>query len=128
MHVLDDSNFLLVAESLYDNPQCCSEKEFLDDVARIKYMKKLITRYIETGELKERLILNHLVVLINVFGPVHLPRMLYLKLENQFQCVKPFLEFLSIMPKYIDNVRDRNRVLSDTIESDPFVVERLRSI
>jgi hypothetical protein len=94
----------------------------------MKYLKKLLTRYEETGELKERLILNHLVVLNNVFGPTHLPRLLYLKMAKQFRYVKPFLEFLSIMPRYIDNVRVAERVSSDSIPSDEHIAMALRAI
>jgi hypothetical protein len=126
--LLKDDNFLLIAAALYDNPQCTTDEEFYDDLARMKYLKKLLTRFEETGELKERLILNHLVVLNNVFGPTHLPRMLYLKMEKQFGMVKPFLEYLSIMPKYIDNVRTERRVCSDAIQSDGRIADVLKAI
>lgn len=128
MHVLREDNFLLIAAALYDNPQCTTDEEFIDDLARMKYLKKLLTRYEETGELKERLILNHLVVLNNVFGPEHLPRMLYLKMAKQFRYVKPFLEFLSIMPEYIINVRVEETVPASSIVSDPGIVAALRAI
>lgn len=128
MHVLRDDNFLAVAAALYRNPQCTTDEEFYDDLARIKYLKKLLTRFEETGELKERLILNHIVVLNNVFGPTHLPRMLYLKMQKQFHLLKPFLEFLSILPPFIDNVRTEKKVFTDEIVSDPKIVESLRAI
>ncbi len=128
MIVLKDDNFLLVAQALYDNPQCTTDEEFYDDLARMKYLKKLLTRYEETGELKERLILNHIVVLNNVFGSVHLPRMLYLKMTPQFAYVKPFLEFLSILPKHIDNVRTECRIDTSSIASDPKITASLRAI
>jgi hypothetical protein len=128
MTVLRDDNFLLVCAALYQNPQCCSEQEFYDDLSRIKYVKKLITRYVETGELKERLILNHIVVLGNVFGAAQLARLLFFKMEPQFEYVKPFLEFLSLMPKHIDNVREVRRVISDTIKSDSLIEEKLKLI
>lgn len=126
--ILKDENFLLVAQALYDNPQCTTDEEFYDDLARMKYLKKLLTRYEETGELKERLILNHIVVLNNVFGPAHLPRLLYLKMAKQFGMVKPFLEFLSILPPYIENVKTPDRVYMTAIVSDPCIVEALERI
>lgn len=126
--ILRDDNFLLVAQALYNNPQCTTDEEFYDDLARMKYLKKLLTRYEETGELKERLILNHIVVLNNVFGTAHLPRLLYLKLAKQFTLVKPFLEFLSILPPYIENVRTPDRVYMTSIESDTAIVDALRRI
>lgn len=128
MHVLREENFLAVAAALYSNPQCTTDEEFYDDLARIKYLKKLLTRFEETGELKERLILNHIVVLCNVFGPTHTPRMLFLKMQKQFHLLKPFLEFLSIMPPYIDNVRLEQRVQTSEIISDPRITEALQRI
>lgn len=128
MIVLRDDNFLLIAQALYDNPQCTTDEEFFDDLARMKYLKKLLTRYEETGELKERLILNHIVVLNNVFGPDHLARMLYLKMSKQFTMIKPFLEFLSIMPEYIVNVRVEERIPASTIASDERIARALESI
>lgn len=126
--ILKDENFLLIAQALYDNPQCTTDEEFYDDLARMKYLKKLLTRYEETGELKDRLILNHIVVLNNVFGPTHLPRFLYLKMTKQFGMIKPFLEFLSILPPYIENVRTSDRVYMNSIESDRGITEVLRKI
>ena len=63
MQKLDDSNFILYAAAHYDNPQCYDTDEFYDDLKRFKYLKRLFNRYKETGELKERLILNHLVLM-----------------------------------------------------------------
>ena len=63
---LTDENFVLYCAKYYDNPSCQSTEEFLDDLKHIKYIKKLITRYVENGELKERLILNHLTILYNL--------------------------------------------------------------
>jgi hypothetical protein len=128
MMVLRDDNFLLVAQALYNNPQCTTDEEFFDDLARLKYLKKLLTRFEETGELKERLILNHIVVLNNVFGPDHLPRMLYLKMSKQFHMVKPFLEFLSIMPEHIVNVRSEQRIPASSIPTDSRIEVALRAI
>ena len=70
MDKVDEFNFLLYAAKHYDNPQCYDTVEFYDDLKRIKYIKRLINRYIEEGDLKERLILNHIIILNNVFGPL----------------------------------------------------------
>ena len=80
MDRLDDSNFMLYAARAYINPGCVDILEFHEDLNRIKYIKRLFRRYSETGELKERLILNHLIVLYNVFDRVMLTRMLAYKL------------------------------------------------
>jgi len=79
---LDNSNFLLYAAKHYDNPQCFDTKEFYDDLKRFKYLKRLFNRYKETGDLKERLIINHLQVIYNLFGVEPSTRMLFLALKK----------------------------------------------
>jgi len=130
MHeLLTQDNFLLYAARAYENRSCHSTNEFLEDIKRIKYIKKLLTRYLQTGELKERLILNHVIVLNNVFGAYHLPRMLYLKMEDQLQFVKPFLVALEIFPEVIYNVGAKGaKILTDEIPMDTKIVESLRAL
>jgi len=126
---LDESNFLLYCAKHYDNLQCHDTEEFYEDLRRIKYIKKLITRYIITGELKERLILNHIIILNNVFGPTHLCRILFLKMEKQMKYVKPFLLLLNILPDKIHNVGKEGRIIdTDEIEMDQRIIEALRQI
>ncbi len=125
---LTDENFLIYAARHYDNPQCHTTDEFMEDLKRLKYIKKLLTRYSESGELKERLILNHLIVLNNVFGADHLCKILYLKMKGQFNCVVPFLVLLHVMPDRILNVRNEDVVDTTSIEMDQRIVERLRRI
>lgn len=113
----------------YDNPNCSGLDEFNEDLARIKYIKKLITRYIQTGELQERLILNHLIILNNMFGPEALSRILCLKMETQLKYIKPFLVFLNILPPIIFNVgKDGNKTFTDDIPMDQLIIEKLRKI
>jgi hypothetical protein len=126
--VLNDENFVLFTSKKYLNTQCTTDTEFFEDLSRIKYIKKLLTRYVETGELKERLILNHLIVLNNVFGYEYLARILYLKMENQFNMIKPFLVLLNIMPDEIEDVRKRGKLDLTGIQMDPVIVEKLRGI
>jgi len=123
---LTDENFLIYCARYYDNPQCHSTEEFLEDIKRIKYIKKLITRYVESGDLKERLILNHIIILSNVFGNEHLSRILYLKMKPQFKYIKPFLVLLNIMPDKLFNVKDEKIINSDTISMDEIIIKRLR--
>ena len=78
MDKLDESNFLLYAAKHYDNPQCFDTIEFYEDLKRFKYIKRLFNRYIEDGDLKERLVLNHIVILFNLFGVKAAIRMLFL--------------------------------------------------
>ena len=123
---LTRDSFLIFAAKHYDNPQCHSTEEFLEDVKRIKYIKKLITRYIESGELKERLILNHLTILCNVFGPEVLSKILYLKMKPQFQYVKPFLILMNVLPEQLHNIKDESLVVTDLIPMDESIIQTLR--
>jgi len=128
LQVLNDKNFLIYCASVYDNPNCRDTKEFLEDLQRIKYIKKLITRYVESGNLKERLILNHLIVLSNVFPAEALARILYLKMEAQMPYLKPFLVMMGLLPRFIYNIGEINRIDTDLILLDKGIVERLRKI
>lgn len=125
---LTDQNFLLFCAHYYDNSRYVSTEEFLEDLNRIKYIKKLITRYLVNGELKERLILNHIIVLYNCFGPEILSKILYLKMKEQMKFIKPFLLLLDILPDRIYNVDDEMVIETDTIEMDQNIVNRLRKV
>jgi hypothetical protein len=126
--ILNNDNFILFCASNYDNYQFRSTEEFLEDLNRIKYIKKLITRYIEKGELKERLILNHIIILNNVFGPDVLCKILYLKLKPQMKYIKPFLILLNILPEKIYNVGNEQIINTDYIPMDTNIVNMLRKI
>jgi hypothetical protein len=123
---LTDENFLLYCAKYYDNPQCHSTEEFLEDLNRIKYIKKLITRYVESGDLKERLILNHIIILYNVFGAEHLASILYLKMEPQYKYIKPFLVLLNIMPERLLNIKEQKSINTDMIPMDENIIKQLR--
>lgn len=126
---LTNDNFLLYAAKHYDNKQCHSVEEFLEDIRRIKYIKKLFTRYEQSGELKERLILNHIIILNNVFGPVHLVRILFLKMPNHLHLIKPFLILLNILPDKVYNIgKEQKTYITDEIKMDNYIVEILRNI
>jgi hypothetical protein len=125
---LTEENFILYCAATYINPQCQSTDEFHEDLKHIKYLKKLLTRYIEKGDLKERLILNHLMILNNLFGATHVVRILYLKLRPQFHCLKPFLVLLNILPEKIYNIEDEMVVDTDLIAMDERIIKELRKI
>ena len=127
MDKLTDENFLIFCAKVYDNPSAHSTEEFLEDLSRIRYVKKLLTRYQETGDLKERLILNHIITLHNCFG-VHLARILFLKTEKQYHMVKPFLILLNALPTVIHSVGKHDRFYTDEVPLDMKIVERLRGI
>ena len=103
----------------YDNPQCESEEEFLDDVKRFKYLKRLFKKYQETGELKERLILNHIIVLSNVFGIEASGILLFFKIDRDYwPALKTFMIYLHMIPE----------TEMQQVEMDPKVWEALENI
>ena len=124
---LTEENFLIFCAKIYDNPAMHSTTEFIEDLDRIKYIKKLITRYLDTGELKERLILNHIITLHNCFGD-QLAKILFLKLENHYHLIKPFLIILNALPDRISNVGSHSIVYTDDISMDQTIIEALRKI
>lgn len=125
---LDKNNFILYCAKHYDCRYASSTEDFNDDLNKIKYIKKLLTRYAETGVLKERLILNHIIVLYNVFGAEVTPRILYFKLKDQFQYVKPFLELLNILPQFIYNVDGEEIIDLSNIPTDQIIAEELKKL
>ena len=124
---ITDENFFVFCARHYDK-QCHSTEEFIEDLQRIKYIKKLVTRYEETGELKERLILNHLIILSNVFGPEIACKIIFLRMKEQLKYLKPFLILLNILPNKLYNVGDENIINTDVIPMDNKIVELLRKI
>lgn len=99
MFKLTSNNYIMYAMKNYDNPQCVDIDEFYSDINRIKYLKRLLKRYKTTGELKDRLVLNHVIVLSNVFGIVPCARLLFFRMEEEYhEIVKTLLVFLNIMP------------------------------
>jgi hypothetical protein len=128
LEILTDENFILYAAKHYDNTQCHSFDEFMDDIKRIKYIKKLVTRYLETGDLKERLILNHIIILHNVFEKTALCRMIFLKMHSMLPQIKPFFILLNTWPAKVHDVRKKCTIDTDEIALDPKIVEALRKI
>lgn len=124
---LNDDNFIIYAMKAYDRPNVILS-EFEEDLHRIKYIKRLIKRYRITGELKERLILNHIIILTNVFGIEASVRMLFFKLEEEdYSILKTFLLFLNFMPKHIRSIKGKTLINAD-LKIDVFVGARLRSL
>jgi len=101
MDELDNDNFLIFAIKNYDNPSCSGMAELEDDLKRFKYLKRLFNRYDKTGEPNERLIINHLILLYNVFGDAT-TKMLFFKLEESYWSnLKTFLVFLDRIPEEV---------------------------
>ena len=97
---LNEGNYQLFAIKFYDNPQALTYQDFEDDLKRIKYVKRLLKRYKNTGVLKTHLILNHLTVLFNVFGEAAVPLLFYNLEEDLWPSIKSFLIFLNRIPEY----------------------------
>ena len=96
---LTEENFVIFAMKHYDNPACRGMVEFEDDLKKFRYLKRLFRKYTAGKGLKERLIVNHLVVLYNLFGPEPTTRMLFYKIEKKYWSqLKTFLVFLNVMP------------------------------
>ena len=119
MMKLTKDNLTIYAAQHYHNPKCIDSEEFFEDLKKFKYVKRLLNRYRDTGVLSERLILNHLIVIFNVFGHEAGLDILELKIElEHWGTLKPFLIFL----KAIKNHEYTN------IEMDKLVIEKLRTI
>lgn len=121
---LTESNFLIYAMHHYDNPQCHSVAEFEDDLKKILYLKKLLTRYKINGELRERLILNHIIVLYNIFGEAATNMLFYKIEESNWDVLVTFLVYLQRMPETLPQYGIK---LSD-IKLDERIIATLRNI
>ena len=94
------------------------EAEFFDDLKRFKYLKRLFNKYQETGEIKERLVLNHLMILYNLFGSVGATKMLFFKLRDYLSILKPFLIVLDQLPERVPGIGIRGEVIIPTAITD----------
>jgi len=117
---LNEGNYLLFAIKFYDNPQAVTRDDFESDLKRIRYVKRLLKRYKNTGELKVHLILNHLIILFNVFNDATVPLLFYNLEEELWPPIKSFLLFLNRIPEYprtnIDNIEIDQNCLSQLKE------------
>ena len=125
---LNEGNFLMFAMKEYNDIQCTDIEEFYDDLKKIKYIKRLFNIYLNDGQLKERLILNHLITWYNVFSIQAGTRILFYKIEEHFwPMLKTFLIFLDRMPDKIESIRGKT-ILATDIKLDDGIVTRLRTI
>lgn len=97
---LNENNYLLFAIKFYNNPQSLTREDFEDDLKRIKYVKRLLKKYKNSGVLKIHLILNHLTVLFNVFDDAAIPLLFYNLERELWPAIKSFLIFLNRIPEY----------------------------
>lgn len=121
--VLTEKNIMIYALKHYNNVQSNSMSEFMDDFRIPKYLKRLFNKYEESGELRERLILNHLIIFYNVFGNEAATRMLFYRIdESHWPQLKTFLVFLNRCPDIVNGIK------TTTIALDQTIVDTLRRI
>lgn len=97
---LNEDNYILFAIKYYDNPQAITKEDFYDDLNRFKYIKKLLRRYLKSGELKTTLLINHFIIVLDVFNDAAIP-LLFFKLERElWPSLKTFLLYLNRIPEY----------------------------
>jgi len=118
---LNESNYLLFAIKFYDNPQAVTRDDFESDLKRIRYVKRLLKRYKNSGELKVHLILNHLIILFNVFSDAAVPLLFYNLEEELWPSIKSFLLFLNRIPEY-------PKTKIDDIKIDENCLEQLKAL
>jgi hypothetical protein len=122
---LTEQTFLLYAMKHYDNPHCTDVAEFEEDLKRFQYLRKLFGRYRQEKDLKERLILNHLIVIYNVFG-IEATQMLFFKLHQYHEYLLPFVEYLNYMPNVVEY--ENLSIAKVSIDSDKHIVNTLKGI
>ena len=124
---LTNDNMMMYAIKAYDKPNCIMS-EFSEDMKRFNYLKRLFRRYRKHNELRERLVLNHIVVLNNVFGPEVMTRLLFYEMsESDYPQLKTYLLFLSCMPEIVRGIKGKDIISSD-IEVDMEIANVLRTI
>jgi hypothetical protein len=124
---LNDDNFIIYAMKCYNSPNCVMS-EFEGDIKRTKYLKRLFRRYKVTKALKERLILNHIILLNNVFGPEATTRILFYRIdERDYDILKTFLLYLNILPDTVKGINGKN-IKADEIPLDMHIAEMLRKL
>jgi hypothetical protein len=124
---LTDENYIIFAAKAYEKPSAI-QSEFEEDLHRISYIKRLLSKYYSSGQLKERLLLNHLMIFLNVFGITAGTRLLFLKLDGKdWTVIKPFLVFLNSLPTQIEMIRGKT-IETDDIRLDKKAIDTLRAI
>jgi hypothetical protein len=124
---LNEENFMMYAMKSYTSPHCVMS-EFEGDIKRTKYLKRLFRRYKVTKTLKERLILNHIILLNNVFGPEVTSRILFYRIdERDYDILKTFLIYLNLLPEIILGINGKN-IKTSEIPVDMNIAEILRKI
>ena len=114
MQILTENNFLIYCAQNYTNTTCTSTDEFLDDLKRIRYIKKLFRQHKEKGPSSHRirLILNHVITLYNVFDSNACTKILFFKLEDHWDCLSPILLYLGYLPQVINGIENEDMFIN----------------
>ena len=104
---LNEENHLLFAIKHYENPHAATMEDFEEDLKRFKYIKRLLRRYETTGEFRKHLILNHIILLYNVFGDAATPLLFYKIEDTYWPVIKSFMVFLDRLPESLNNDIDK---------------------
>lgn len=127
--VLDQSNLIIFAAKNYFNPDCFDDSELFEDLKRLQKIKKLFKKYEEQNELHLRLILNHIIVLYNMFGQKAATRMLFLKLSGHYHMLAPILDFLGYLPDTVNQIGNPAKNIDTAlIIHDVEITEKLKEI
>jgi hypothetical protein len=128
MTKLTDKNYIMYAMKNYANPQCVDIEDFYEDLNRISYVRRLFVKYKKNNSLRERLILNHLIILYNVFSAQEISNLLFFKIEREYwSALKTFLVYLNFMPErllFLDNYI----IMTTDIALDDNIIDILRRI
>jgi hypothetical protein len=123
--VLSDQTFSLYAAQHYNNPACTGIREFQDDLKKFKYIKRLLKRYKKTGVISERLILNHIILLHNVFADALVPMLFFKFEESYWPQIKTFIVFLNYLP---ERYRIKDHIPESDIPLDQTIIIKLRKL
>lgn len=126
---VDESNALLYAAKHYENANCFDTVEFYEDLNRFKYIKRLLNKFVESGDLKERLIINHLTIIYNVFGTEAGTRLLFLKLKDHLHLIKPFLVLMGTCPDVVKSIGIEGKdIHTAEVQSNEHITQILKDI
>lgn len=126
---LTTKNTLLYATRMYDNPECVTTAEFLEDYKRFKYVKRLCRRYVARRPVSERLLLNHIIALLNVFGPEATVRLMFVKCDDSasYGILKTFLVYLNVCPDVVTGINGFD-ILTADIPINETIAKRLQEL
>jgi len=109
MENLTENNFLIYSMKHYENPNCTTLDEFNKDMSHIKHLKRLLKRYQRTGVIRERLVLNHIILLNNVLTEAAMVKILFFKFDEElWPYMVPFLRHLNLLPAVVYGIRGKN--------------------